>query len=176
MILFPMKIFGFAGYSGSGKTTLIEKLIPLIVVRGVTVSLIKHAHHDFDIDRPGKDSYRHRQAGATEILISSSRRWALMRELRGEPEPALEQLIEHILPCDLLLIEGFKREPIPKLEVHRRVLGEPLLFPEDKNIVAVASDTPVDTRLPVLLLNQPESIVDFILRYLEITKAARRVS
>ena len=171
-----MKVFGFAGYSGSGKTTLIEKLIPLIVARGLSVSLIKHAHHDFDVDRPGKDSYRHRQAGATEILISSSRRWAHMHELRGEAEPKLDQLIKRVSPCDLLLIEGFKREPLPKLEVYRKALGEPVLFPEDKKIVAVASDSPIETQLPVLLLNHPESVIDFIFQYLGITPLERRAS
>ena len=171
-----MKVFGFAGYSGSGKTTLVEKLVPLIVARGMTVSIIKHAHHDFDIDRPGKDSYRHRQAGASEILISSSRRWAQMHELRGEAELSLEQLIERISPCDLLFIEGFKREQIPKLEVYRKVLGEPLLFPEDKNIVAVATDTPIESQIPVLSLNQPSAVADFILYYLRIATPERRAS
>src|ERR1700675_3637780 len=126
-----MKIFGIAGYSGSGKTTLIEKLIPLFTARGVKVSLIKHAHHKFDVDQPGKDSYRHRHAGCSEVLISSSRRWALMHELRGAAEPTLPELVAHISPCDLLLIEGFKREALPKLEVHRGATGEPLLFPHD---------------------------------------------
>ena len=112
-----MKIFGFAGYSGSGKTTLIEQLIPLFVARGVSVSLIKHAHHTFEVDQPGKDSFRHRKAGCTEVLVSSSRRWALMHELRGAAEPPLEDLVKHMSPCDLLLVEGFKREAIPKLEV-----------------------------------------------------------
>src|SRR5882672_6129297 len=137
-----MKIFGFAGWSGSGKTTLIEKLIPLFVQRGLTVSLIKHAHHSFDVDQPGKDSFRHRHAGCREVLVTSSRRWALMHELRGAPEPVLADLIGQVSPCDLLLIEGFKREPIRKLEVHRDEVGEPWLFPHDANIVAVATDTP----------------------------------
>src|SRR3972149_4116072 len=108
-----MKIFGITGYSGSGKTTLIEKLIPLFTARGLRVSLIKHAHHRFDIDQPGKDSYRHRHAGCSEVLVTSSRRWALMHELRAAPEPTLQDLIGHLSPCDLLLIEGFKREPLP---------------------------------------------------------------
>ena len=114
-----MKIFGFAGWSGSGKTTLIEKLIPLFVRRGLTVSLIKHAHHAFDVDQPGKDSYRHRHAGCSEVLVTSSRRWALVHELRGAPEPGFAELIERVSPCDLLLVEGFKHAPIPKLEVWR---------------------------------------------------------
>ena len=131
-----MKIFGFAGWSGSGKTTLIERLIPLFVARGLTVSLIKHAHHTFDMDQPGKDSYRHRHAGCTEVLVSSSRRWALMHELRGAPEPGLASSSKQMSPCDLLLVEGFKREPMPKLEVYRAPVGEPLIHPHDPNIVA----------------------------------------
>ena len=126
-----MKIFGIAGYSGSGKTTLIEKLIPLFTARGLTVSLIKHAHHKFDVDQPGKDSWRHRHAGCSEVLVSSSARWALMHELRGVPEPTLPELIKHISPCDLVLIEGFKHEPAPKLEIHRNTVGEPWLFRPD---------------------------------------------
>src|SRR5688572_12791777 len=138
-----MKIFGFAGWSGSGKTTLIEKLIPLFVQRGLKVALIKHAHHTFDVDQPGKDSYRHRQAGCTEVLVSSSRRWALVHELRGAPEPGFPELLERLAPADLVLVEGFKRERLPKLEVYRAVTGEPLLHPEDKHIVAIASDAPI---------------------------------
>ena len=167
-----MKIFGFAGYSGSGKTTLIEQLIPRFTARGVTVSLIKHAHHTFDVDTPGKDSYRHRKAGCTEVLVTSSRRWALMHELRGAPEPGLSALIERMSPCDLLLVEGFKREPIPKLEVYRASVGEPLIHPHDANVVAVASDAPVETALPTLDLNAPEAIAGFILRYTGLADAA----
>src|SRR6185295_11873500 len=142
-----MKIFGIAGYSGSGKTTLIEKLIPRFVARGAKVSLIKHAHHSFDVDQPGKDSYRHRKAGCSEVLVTSALRWALMHELRGAAEPRLHELIAHISPCDLLLVEGYKREPIVKLEVFRETVGEPLLFPQEPHIIAIASDTRVDTRL-----------------------------
>ena len=160
-----MKIFGFAGWSGSGKTTLIEKLIPRFVKRGLRVSLIKHAHHTFDIDQPGKDSYRHRHAGCAEVLISSSRRWALMHELRGATEPDFAALAAHISPCDLLLVEGFKREKLPKLEVYRAEVGEPLIHPHDPNIVAVASDARVDTRLPQFDLNDPRAIVEFLLRH-----------
>jgi molybdopterin-guanine dinucleotide biosynthesis protein B len=160
-----MKIFGFAGYSGSGKTTLIERLIPLFTARGISVSLIKHAHHTFDIDQPGKDSYRHRKAGCTEVLVTSSRRWALIHELRGAPEPDLAQHVKHISPCDLLLVEGFKREAIPKLEVYRAEVGEPLIHPHDANIVAVASDIELDTRLPQFSLNAPEAIAEFVLRH-----------
>jgi molybdopterin-guanine dinucleotide biosynthesis adapter protein len=160
-----MKIFGFAGYSGSGKTTLIEKLIPLFTQRGLRVSLVKHAHHTFDIDQPGKDSYRHRHAGCAEVLVTSSRRWVLMHELRGAPEPGLAEHIRHISPCDLLLIEGFKREPIPKLEVYRAEVGEPLLHPHDENIVAIASDRRLETKLPQLQLDDAAGIASFILAH-----------
>lgn len=159
-----MKIFGFAGYSGSGKTTLIEKLIPLLMQRGLKVSLVKHAHHTFDVDKPGKDSYRHRHAGCGEVLVTSSRRWVLMHELRGAPEPDLSQQIKHLSPCDLLLVEGFKHEPIPKLEVYRASVGEPLLHPHDENIVAIASDEQLETRLPQFDLNDPGKIADFVLK------------
>ncbi|MFN9489894.1 MAG: molybdopterin-guanine dinucleotide biosynthesis protein B [Betaproteobacteria bacterium] len=161
-----MKIFGFAGYSGSGKTTMIERLIPLFTARGLRVSLIKHAHHTFDVDQPGKDSFRHRHAGCTEVMVTSSRRWALMHELRGAPEPGLSEQIARLSPCDLLLVEGFKREAIPKLEVYRAEVGESLIHPHDPNVVAVASDAPVETRLPRLDLNAPPPIADFILRHL----------
>jgi molybdopterin-guanine dinucleotide biosynthesis adapter protein len=160
-----MKTFGFAGWSGSGKTTLIEKLIPLLVQRGLRVSLIKHAHHTFDVDVPGKDSYRHRQAGAAEVLVTSSRRWVLMHELRGAPEPSFEEQVKRLSPCDLLLVEGFKFAPIPKLEVWRKEPGEALLHPNDPHIVAVASDVKVDTRLPLLDLNDVPAIADFIVRH-----------
>src|SRR5260370_34393929 len=122
-----MKIFGFAGWSGSGKTTLMTALIPELVARGLTVSTIKHAHHAFDVDQPGKDSWRHREAGATEVLVASERRWALMHELRDAPEPSLDALVARISPVDLLLVEGFKRHPHPKLEVYRAALGKPLI-------------------------------------------------
>ncbi len=157
-----MKIFGIAGYSGSGKTTLIEKLIPIFVARRTRVSLIKHAHHSFDVDHPGKDSYRHREAGCTEVLVASGLRWALMHELRGAPEPTLRELIGHISPCDLLLVEGFKREPIVKLEVYRKTLGEPVLFPQDARIIAIASDARVETQLPQFNLDEIGAIADFI--------------
>lgn len=161
-----MKIFGFAGYSGSGKTTLIEKLIPLITARGLTVSLIKHAHHQFDVDTPGKDSYRHRHAGCTEVLVTSSRRWVLMHELRGAAEPGLQTQIKHLSPCDLLLVEGFKHDPIPKIEVYRAEVGEPLLHPHDANIVAIATDGALHTLLPKLDLNQPPQVAAFVLKHL----------
>jgi molybdopterin-guanine dinucleotide biosynthesis protein B len=163
-----MRIFGFAGWSGSGKTTLIEQLIPRFVQRGLRVSLIKHAHHTFDVDRPGKDSYRHRQAGAAEILVTSSRRWVLMHELRGAHEPSFEDQVKRISPCDLLLVEGFKHAPIPKLEVWRKETGEPLLHPNDPHIVAVASDARIETKLPLLNLNDVDEIRNFILKKLEL--------
>ena len=161
-----MHVFGFAGFSGSGKTTLIEQLIPMFTARGLRVSLIKHAHHAFDIDQPGKDSYRHRHAGAQEVLVTSSRRWALMRELRGEPEPGLEAHMQRISPCDLLLVEGFKRAALPKLEIFRKAVGEAPLHPHDPHIVAVATDGPMSAPVPVLDLNQPAQICDFILQHL----------
>ena len=159
-----MKIFGFAGWSGSGKTTLIEKLIPRFVARGLKVSLIKHAHHTFEVDQPGKDSYRHRHAGCAEVLVSSSRRWALVHELRAAPEPGFAELVERLSPCDLVLIEGFKRERVPKLEVYRAVTGEPLLHPQDRDIVAIASDQRLDTRLPQFDLDDAPGIASFVLK------------
>src|SRR5690606_21904423 len=158
-----MKIFGFAGYSGSGKTTLIEQLIPLFTQRRLKVSLIKHAHHTFDVDQPGKDSFRHRHAGCTEVLVTSSRRWALMHELRGAAEPGLTEMIERLPPCGLLLVEGVKHERIPALEVYREATAESLLHPHYGDIVAVASDRKVDTVLPLLDLNDPPAIANFIL-------------
>lgn len=163
-----MKTFGFAGWSGSGKTTLIEKLIPLFVNRGLRVSLIKHAHHSFDVDHPGKDSYRHRHAGASEVLVTSSRRWVVMHELRGGKEPSFEEQIAHLSPCDLLLVEGFKYAPIPKLEVWRSVTGEPMLHPNDPHIVAVASDAKVETKVPLLDLNAHDETAAFILGHLKL--------
>ena len=163
-----MKTFGFAGWSGSGKTTLIEQLIPRFVKRGLRVALVKHAHHTFDVDQPGKDSYRHRHAGAAEILVTSSRRWVLMHELRGAREPSLEEQVKRLSPCDLLLVEGFKHAPIPKLEVWRAVTGEALLHPNDPHIVAVASDAKVETKLPLLDLNAHEAIAAFILGHLRL--------
>jgi molybdopterin-guanine dinucleotide biosynthesis protein B len=162
------KVFGFAGYSGSGKTTLIEQLIPRFVVAGLTVSLIKHAHHGFDIDRPGKDSYRLRAAGASEVLLMSDERWALMHELRGAAEPALEEQLARLSPCDLVLVEGYKRVAMPKLEIHRPALGQVPLWEDDPDIVAIAADGPVKTPLPVLDLNQPEAIAEFIMQHLSL--------
>lgn len=163
-----MEIFGFAGYSGSGKTTLIEQLIPRFVRKGLRVSLIKHAHHAFDVDQPGKDSYRHRHAGASEVLVTSSRRWALMHELRGAPEPSFEEQVERLSPCDLLLVEGFKFAPIPKLEVWRAETGEALLHPNDPHIVALATDAAIETTLPRLDLNDVGAIAGFVLRHVRL--------
>ena len=158
-----MKVFGFAGWSGSGKTTLIEQLIPRFVLRGISVSLIKHAHHQFDIDRPGKDSYRHRHAGCTEVMVTSDVRWALMHELRREPEHMLEQQIERMTPVDLLLVEGWKSQPIPKLEVYREANGKPLLYPGDRHIIAVATDVPVQTKLPRFEIDDYDGIAQHVL-------------
>ena len=161
-----MKVMGLAGWSGSGKTTLMMRLLPELIGRGLTVSTMKHAHHNFDIDQPGKDSYVHRSAGATEVVVASVNRWALMLENRGAPEPSAVELMRHMTPVDLLIIEGFKREPHPKLEVYRRANGKPLIHPEDPHIVAVASDTALpDVKLPVLPLDDIEAIADFVLQH-----------
>ncbi len=162
-----MKVFGIAGYSGAGKTTLLEKMLPLFRARGWRVSILKHAHHGFDIDQPGKDSYRHRQAGASEVLLASGARWVLMHEMRAQAEPTLDELLRHFSPCDLVLVEGYKSEPIAKLEVYRPANGKPPLWPANPHIVAVASDEPPPPDMPAsptrLDLNDPAAIVDFIL-------------
>jgi molybdopterin-guanine dinucleotide biosynthesis protein B len=163
-----LKVFGFAGYSGAGKTTLIENLIPRFVLEGLTVSLIKHAHHGFDIDKPGKDSYRHREAGCSEVLLTSDQRWVLMHELRGRREPALEDQLAILSPCDLALVEGYKASAIPKLEVHRPAHGRPLMFPENPHIVALASDVPIETSLPLFDLNDYDRIAGFVMTYLQL--------
>ena len=160
-----MRIIGLAGWSGSGKTTLLAKVIPRIVARGLKVSTLKHAHHAFDVDLPGKDSHTHRMAGATEVLVSSANRWALVHELRGGAELPLEALLEKLSPVDLVLVEGYKREPHPKLEVHRPATGKPLMHPDDPAIVAIASDEPLPaTRVPVIDLHDIEAIVEFLIR------------
>lgn len=171
-----MKVFGIAGWSGSGKTTLLEKLIPELTGRGYKVSVIKHAHHGFDIDKPGKDSYRHREAGATEVLLSCNDRWALMHERRAEAEPTLSELLGHLSPCDLVLIEGFKQEPVPKLEVHRPAHGKPPLYLERDDIVAVASDAALDAPCPVLPLDDAAAIATFIIATLNLQEPACSVS
>jgi molybdopterin-guanine dinucleotide biosynthesis protein B len=161
-----MRIIGLAGWSGSGKTTLLSRAIPRIVARGLSVSTLKHAHHDFDVDLPGKDSHRHRIAGATEVLVGSDRRWALVHELRGEHEPALRVLLRQLAPVDLVVIEGYKRERHPKLEVHRATVGKPLLAPDDPAIVAIASDRPLpSSKVPVVDLDDIERIVDIFIRH-----------
>ena len=157
-----MKVMGFAGWSGSGKTTLVEQVIGVLSARGLVVSLVKHAHHSFDIDHAGKDSWRHRQAGCSEVMVSSAQRWSLTRELRGAPEATLDELLAHLGPCDLVLVEGFKRAPIPKIEVHRAVVTEPLLHRDDTYIVAIATDTVIATALPRLDINDPAQVADFI--------------
>ena len=164
-----MKLFGLAGWSGSGKTTLMKALLPELIGRGVTVSTVKHAHHSFDVDQPGKDSYEHRRAGATEVLVASAHRWALMHELRDAAEPGLDALAARMAPVDLLLVEGFKRHPHPKLEIHRPSNGKPLLCSDDPHIVAVASDVPLPgLNLPRLDLNDVPTIATFILQQLEL--------
>jgi len=163
-----MKIFGFAGWSGSGKTTLIEQVIPRFVRAGLKVSLIKHAHHRFDVDYPGKDSYRHRAAGCSEVLVTSRQRWALMHETQGEPESTLEEQIARMSPCDLLLIEGYKYYAVPKLEIFRAANGKSLLYPEDEHIVALATDTPVQSRLPQFGLEDYDAIAAFVLDTMEL--------
>jgi molybdopterin-guanine dinucleotide biosynthesis protein B len=158
-----MKIFGIAGYSGAGKTTLIEKLMPALRARGLKVSVIKHAHHEFDIDRPGKDSYRVREAGASEVMITGGWRWALLHELRDEAEPTLADYLSHFSACDLVLVEGFKHEPIPKLEVHRLATGRAPMFPDNPHVVALVTDAAPETVLPCFGLDDAEEIASFVI-------------
>jgi molybdopterin-guanine dinucleotide biosynthesis protein B len=158
------RVLGIVGWSGSGKTALIVKLIPLLTRRGIQVATLKHAHHAFDVDHPGKDSFMHRQAGACEVIVSSEHRWVLMHELRGAPEVTLPELLRRVSPCDLILVEGFKTHRHPKLEVFRAALGKPPLYPDDPNIVALASDGKLPgARVPVLDLNDTEAIATEIL-------------
>ncbi|HLW11343.1 MAG TPA: molybdopterin-guanine dinucleotide biosynthesis protein B [Casimicrobiaceae bacterium] len=159
-----MRVFGFAGWSGSGKTTLIETLVPRLTAAGLRVSLVKHAHHDFDVDRPGKDSHRHRMAGCAEVLVTSSVRWALMHELRGAPELTLAGALAQLSPCDLALVEGWKRAAIPKLEVWRATLGKPPLHPGDARIVGIATDGParLTVALPTFDLQDAGAIATFV--------------
>jgi molybdopterin-guanine dinucleotide biosynthesis adapter protein len=160
-----MRVIGFAGWSGAGKTTLIVKLIPELNRRGLSVSTIKHAHHNFDLDQPGKDSYEHRTAGAEEVLVASANRVALMRELRGAPEPSLGELFRLLKTVDLVLVEGFKRDPLPKIEVFRTSNAKPPLYPEDKNIVALISDVVPSGRLPNASIDDIASAADLVLAH-----------
>ena len=162
-----MRVFGFAGWSGSGKTTLSEQVIPRLSASGLVVSLVKHAHHSFDVDQPGKDSFRHRLAGCREVLVSSGARWALMHELRGDPEMTMDEVLRRLSPCDLVLVEGYKAAPIPKLEVWRAAVGKPLLHPQDSHILAIATDSagslpPESRRLHVMGLEDYDAIATFV--------------
>ena len=157
-----MNVIGIAGWSGAGKTTLLTRVIPCLTARGLRVSTIKHAHHEFDIDQPGKDSHAHRQAGATEVLVSSANRFALMHELRGNREWTLDALLEKLSPVDLVLVEGFKTQAHPKLEVFRAVVKKPPLHPQDENIVAIASDKPLEAKVPVVSLDDIEAVSDIL--------------
>lgn len=159
-----MKVIGLAGWSGAGKTTLLTRLIPHFNAQGLRVSVIKHAHHRFDVDVPGKDSWRHREAGAAEVLVASANRWALMHELRGAAEPRLPELLSKLSAVDLVVVEGFKREPHRKIEVHRAANDKPLLFPDDPGIVGIATDTTVETRLPTVHLDDIEAVAALLLR------------
>jgi len=160
-----MKIFGLTGWSGSGKTTLVRRLVPALIGRGLRVSTMKHAHHGFDMDKPGKDSYVHREAGAVEVMVSSRDRWVLQHENREVPEPSMEELVQYMTPVDLVLVEGYKSYPHDKLEVYRAATGKPLMAAENTSIIAVATDAPDDLRIavPVLDLNDTDAIADFII-------------
>ena len=159
-----MKVIGLAGWSGAGKTTLLTRVIPHLLGEGLRVSVIKHAHHGFDVDVPGKDSWVHRQSGATEVLVSSSRRWALMHELRGAAEPRLPELLAKMSKVDLVIVEGFKREPLHKIEVHRTANGKPLLFPDDPGIVGIATDVVLETTLPTAHLDDVAAVAGMLKR------------
>ena len=159
-----MKVIGLAGWSGAGKTTLLARVIPYFRQQGVRVSVIKHAHHSFDVDIPGKDSWVHREAGAAEVLVSSGKRWALMHELRGAGEPRLPELLAKMARVDLVVVEGFKREPLRKIEIHRAANEKPLLFPDDPGIVGIATDTKVETTLPTAHLDDIAAVVAMMLK------------
>jgi molybdopterin-guanine dinucleotide biosynthesis adapter protein len=156
-----VKVIGIVGWSGSGKTTLLTRLIPLLRAAGLTVSTVKHTHHGFDMDRPGKDSYRHREAGAHEVLVAGGARWALLHEVAGS-EPGLPDLLARLEPVDLVLVEGFKSHPFPKLEVHRPTLGKPPIWPDQPDIVAIATDMPISADRRLLPLNDPAAVVAWI--------------
>lgn len=159
------RAFGFAGTSGHGKTTLVEEVVAHLIFDGLCVSALKHAHDGFDLDQPGKDSYRMRTAGCKEVMLVSNKRWALLRELGNEPEPSLEFLISQIGPVDIVLVEGFRASPIPKIEVYRPSLGRAPRWHDDPTIVAVATDEDLDIRLPVLDMNDPSLVARFIRGY-----------
>ncbi|PSL20954.1 molybdopterin-guanine dinucleotide biosynthesis protein B [Shimia abyssi] len=159
-----MRIYGVVGWKNAGKTGLMERLVAEITGRGFSVSTVKHAHHTFDVDQPGKDSYRHRDAGAREVLLASRTRWALMHEMRNDEEPTLEALLTKLAPVDLVLVEGYKRDAHPKVEAHRSVTGNPLIAPEDPTVRAIAADVAVDSDRPVFDLNDTVSIADFVLK------------
>ena len=159
-----MKVIGLAGWSGAGKTTLLARIIPHFLKEGLRVSVIKHAHHSFDVDVPGKDSWVHRQSGAAEVLVSSGQRWALMHELRGAPEPRLPELLKKMSPVDLVVVEGFKSEPHRKIEVHRAANGKAMLFPDDPAIVGIATDAALETALPVVHLDDIPAIAAMMQR------------
>lgn len=159
-----MKVIGLAGWSGAGKTTLLERLIPHLIADGLRVSTIKHAHHEFDVDVPGKDSWRHRQAGAAEVLVSSRRRFALIHELRGEPEPTLRELVALLAPVDLVLIEGFRSAPHRKIEIWRAANDKPWLFHSDPAIVGIVADADIETDLPVAHLDDIAAIAALVLQ------------
>lgn len=161
-----MKFIGFAGWSGSGKTTLVEQVVTQLERRGLVVSLIKHAHHEFEIDYPGKDSYRHRHAGCREVLVTSANRWAMMHELCGSRELTLAEALGRLSPCDVVLVEGFKNEPFPKIEIYRREINKPALHPGDPHVIAVASDAIIDTHLPQLDINDPAAVAEFVVAVL----------
>ncbi|MEJ6403057.1 molybdopterin-guanine dinucleotide biosynthesis protein B [Yoonia sp. 2307UL14-13] len=158
-----MRLYGVVGYKNAGKTGLMERLVTEITRRGFTVSTLKHAHHTFDVDQPGKDSFRHRNAGAQQVLLASATRWALMTELRGDAEPHLADLLARLDPVDLVLVEGYKRDAHPKIEAFRGVSGHPLIAPDDPTVRAVASDTGMTLDRPVFDLNDTKAIADFIL-------------
>jgi molybdopterin-guanine dinucleotide biosynthesis adapter protein len=160
-----MKVIGLAGWSGAGKTTLLSRLVPHLIAAGLKVSTIKHAHHDFDVDRPGKDSWTHRQSGATEVLVSSERRFALMHELRGAPELTLRELLSRLSPVDLVIVEGYKATTPRKIEVHRTGNGKPLLYPSDPRVVAIATDGPLETGLPSAHLDDIEGVAALVRRF-----------
>ncbi len=160
-----MQLIGLAGWSGAGKTTLLSRLIPCLARRGIGVSTLKHAHHRFDVDTPGKDSWVHRESGARQVLVSSENRWALMTENRGAPEPDLRFLLSRLSPVDLVIVEGFKRDSHPKIEVHRTANGKPWIHPEDPHIAAIASDVRPPGALPWSPLDDVEAIADLVQRY-----------